>query len=617
MSSFLSSLALSVRRLINTPPTVTGLSIGEDGVRFTATDITRVRLFGTSFALFRDPLSYVSPFNGLGSVRNGSETTLSAFEQLSARSGVLQIADGLRTVDVGVYLGLGTNGADTFDASATNNPSNYPAALYGFGGDDNLVGGIGNDGLFGGDGNDTLLGREGNDTINGNDGDDVINGNQGTDLINGGIGNDIINGGRDNDTIDGGEGNDTISGDLGDDIILGGSGDDVINYNLDTGGADSINGGEGQDIIQFATVATQIRLTFTSSEVGNDNPNDGSTNSPQDGGLAVRAQAEDNSDGLIGSAGRIDDEGVTFIADGVTTFDVRDISGIQRGDQFKVAVLGTQAADTFDFSSATVNYYVNAGQGNDSINGGSGNDFLVGSEGDDTIRGLNGNDSILGGIGNDSINGNVGDDLVDGGVGNDILNGGQNNDTILGGEGNDTISGDLGNDSLNGGAGADRLTGGADSDVFVQGATSSVAPTQIQNLTAGNIRFDSATIPFVGNVPATVITFDGGVDVITDFQVGIDRLDIDAVSSVTTAANLVVNASNLPNNTLFLARGDFDSVTNKFTFNAFGGSDTLVAQSGGNSGQNDSLFTNASIFILEDVGPAALLVNEVFASTFI
>ncbi|QFZ92390.2 calcium-binding protein [Synechococcus elongatus] len=692
MSTFLPTLALAIRRLINTAPTVSGLSITENGVKFTATDITRVRLFGTSFALFRDPLSYVSPFDGLGTVKNGSETTLSATEQDSERIGALQISDGLKKVDVGVYLGLGTANADIFDASAANNSSNFPAALYGFGGNDSLVGGIGNDGLFGGTGDDTLSGGAGNDTLSGGADNDLIIGFVGADTVDGGTGDDSIqladtsvdlnsasdaqissievitaagagagveinlSSQTDGFSIIGSSNADTITGSSGNDSILGGSDNDVINYNLDAGGADSIDGGEGQDIVRIATTATQIRLTFTSSEVGNGNPNDGSAAFPQDGGLAVRVQAEDVSDNLTGSIGRIDDEGVTFVADSAT-FDVRDISGTQRGNQFNVAVLGTQAADTFDFGLAAVNYYVNAGQDNDIVIGGSGNDFLVGGlgadsliggagddgfiggagndtivggtgadnidggadndlidgddgndtinggTGDDTIRGLNNDDRILGGEGNDVINGNQGNDFVDGGSGNDTLNGGQESDSISGGDGNDIISGDRG---------ADRLTGGADADIFVQGANSSVAPTQIQNLTNGNIRFDSSVLG-----AATVITFGNGVDVITDFQVGVDRLDIDSVTGLTTILNFLVSASNLPNNTLFIARGNFNSATNQFTFDADGGGDTIIAQGGAGGSANDSLFTSTSIFILEDIGPAALLVNEVFASTFI
>ncbi|MGJ3627259.1 hypothetical protein AB5I41_10500 [Sphingomonas sp. MMS24-JH45] len=48
----------------------------------------------------------------------------------------------------------------------------------------------------------------------------------------------------------------------------------------------------------------------------------------QDGGLAVRVQAEDADGNLTGPVSRYDDEGITFIAgtQGIT-FDVRDLVG--------------------------------------------------------------------------------------------------------------------------------------------------------------------------------------------------------------------------------------------------------------------------------------------------
>jgi Ca2+-binding RTX toxin-like protein len=103
------------------------------------------------------------------------------------------------------------------------------------------------------------------------------------------------------DIIDGRGGNDTITAGGGDDRVFGADGDDVINFNVSTDGADSVDGGIGNDIVAInAAIAGQIRLSFTSGEVGNGSANDSNTMPNQDGGLAVRLQREDGSGALTG-----------------------------------------------------------------------------------------------------------------------------------------------------------------------------------------------------------------------------------------------------------------------------------------------------------------------------
>ncbi len=97
------------------------------------------------------------------------------------------------------------------------------------------------------------------------------------------------------------------------------------------------------------------------------------------------------------------------------------------------------------------------------------------------LLGLGGNDTLTGSAAADRLSGNQGDDVLSGLEGNDTLLGGQGNDRLLGGDGNDWLSGDRGNDTLTGGSGA---------DVFV-------------------IRPDAT-----------------GVDLITDFARGVDRLGL-------------------------------------------------------------------------------------------
>lgn len=100
-----------------------------------------------------------------------------------------------------------------------------------------------------------------------------------------------------------------------------------------------------------------------------------------------------------------------------------------------------------------------------------GNDTIAGTSYSDRITGGGGNDDISGGGGNDVLNGQFGDDLVVGGGGDDIARGGWGDDTLDGGDGND------------------RLIGGFGADTFVFGA-------------------------------------DSGSDSITDFDPGLDRIDL-------------------------------------------------------------------------------------------
>lgn len=289
--------------------------------------------------------------------------------------------------------------------------------------------------------------------LNGDDNDNVLIGGDAYDILKGFGGNDLILGGGSGDSIDGGDGADVIAGQAGDDIIFAGAGNDTVNLNLATEGADIIDMGDGDDVVRL-TGAGQIRLTFTSAEVGNNTANDSNSLTNQDGALAVRVQREDEYGALFGQVARIEDEGVTFVTNAGTTFDVRDlVTGAARGDQFQVVRLGTVNADFLNAVQATSSYYINGGQGADLIIGGDVSDFLVGGAGNDTLLGGSGNDSFLGGDGDDLIAGQGGDDDIQGGAGNDTAN------INLATEGTDRIDLGTGSDVVNvSGASQIRLT---------------------------------------------------------------------------------------------------------------------------------------------------------------
>lgn len=312
----------------------------------------------------------------------------------------------------------------------------------------------------------SFLGTSGNDTVtaqgafadqsyymNGGMGNDTLTGSTVADFLVGGAGDDTLSGGSGNDQFLGGDGNDTVNGDGGDDIITGGLGNDVINgglgndtaiFNIATDGADSIDLGSGADVVQLSG-AGQIRLTLTTGEVGNGSVNDSNSLANQDGGLALRIQAEDGSDGLTGAISRSDDEGITLVAAAGTTFDVRDLpTGATRGDSFNVVMLGTSAAsESLTASNLLLSYYINGGNGRDIITGGAVADVLEGGADIDVIDGGEGDDVVLGGSGVDQLFGGIGNDRLDGGADNDFLTGGLGNDTYVT-DGTDVITEQVG-----------------------------------------------------------------------------------------------------------------------------------------------------------------------------
>ena len=175
----------------------------------------------------------------------------------------------------------------------------------------------------------------------------------------------------------------------------------------------------------------------------------------------------------------------------------------QEGDEtFTVNFSGGGSPRTSQLVASDVT--LNGTAGNDALNGGAGNDSIFGGAGNDLIFGNNGADSLRGGAGNDTLNGGAGNDRLIGDNGNDLIFGGAGNDRFLGGAGNDTLNGgDPGDDLLRGGAGNDRLIGGAGNDTLNGGA----------------------------GLDEFVLSTEGGINVITDFESGQDTIQVIGVSS--------------------------------------------------------------------------------------
>jgi Ca2+-binding RTX toxin-like protein len=180
------------------------------------------------------------------------------------------------------------------------------------------------------------------------------------------------------------------------------------------------------------------------------------------------------------------------------------------------------------------------GTGDDIVKGGTSDDTLNGDAGDDSLFGGTGNDVVDGGADNDVLRGGAGDDTLKGGTGDDILNGDAGDDSLFGDDGNDTLSGGTGNDRLDGRLGGDILNGGDGNDLLIGGPGDDTL-TGGGTLTADTFRFDT---------PLGADPFRAGVDVITDFETGTDKIQLDGFAfpnlrqgpGVLSAASFTANA---------------------------------------------------------------------------
>ncbi|MEM8794323.1 MAG: M10 family metallopeptidase C-terminal domain-containing protein [Pseudomonadota bacterium] len=347
--------------------------------------------------------------------------------------------------------------------------------LYGEQGNDRLEGDGGTDDLYGGDGSDILIGGSGNDYLSGSTHDDSLYGGSGLDSLYGGAGNDFLDGGADSDFLKGDSGNDLLIGGAGADSLYGGTGNDRLEG---TSGANVLSGDDGADLIIGGVDGDRIF-----GGAGDD---------------LIRAGTGD--DYIEGGAGNdlIEGEsGQNWIHGGAGVDAIYGGTGdeIIYGGSGRDLIEGGDGSDQID--GGTNSDTLSGGAGHDAISGGEGNDLLSGNEGDDILLGGEGSDILDGGAGKDRLLGEAGNDVLEGGDGNDILEGGEGNDTLSGDGGADWLEGGDGDDVLIGGIGGDILTGGQGVDEF---------------------RFTSVTdsTPF-------------GIDVITDFTVGEDLINLDGV----------------------------------------------------------------------------------------
>ncbi|MCI4661579.1 MAG: M10 family metallopeptidase C-terminal domain-containing protein [Neomegalonema sp.] len=209
------------------------------------------------------------------------------------------------------------------------------------------------------------------------------------------------------------------------------------------------------------------------------------------------------------------------------------------------SLYGTDAADA-----------LNGGDGDDYLNGGDGDDRLIGGSGIDRIYGSAGDDTLIGGTG---FNGSEGD-LLNGGAGDDVLYAQSQTDQSE--TDPNRLYGDVGNDRLIGAAGADLLHGGAGVDTVDYSGASSGATINLDGgsgsgAAAGDRYYEIENVigtdfddVLIGNASDNLLaggdgndtfTGNGGADSfilapadidqtdrITDFELGIDKIDLTA-----------------------------------------------------------------------------------------
>jgi len=161
------------------------------------------------------------------------------------------IMDGGDGIDLIDYSNLGTT--DFIDVNLLSgvpsifSGSNIKDVVVNF---ENVIGTAYNDIITGNYDANELIGGDGNDTINGLFGRDIITGGLGNDHLSGGRGRDIINGGFGNDTIKGGSGSDIIDGGKGIDDISYANAEALIGVVVDLGTGKAIDGFGHRDKIK-------------------------------------------------------------------------------------------------------------------------------------------------------------------------------------------------------------------------------------------------------------------------------------------------------------------------------------------------------------------------------
>jgi Ca2+-binding RTX toxin-like protein len=371
--------------------------------------------------------------------------------------------------------------------------------IWGGAGGDFIAGAGGNDGLHGGAGNDYLVGGTGGDRLDGEDGYDTASYAYATSAVDARLYDSTLNKGEaagdvyiSIEALDGSAYNDVLLGNAAFNIIYGGEGNDYIDG---VGGGDYLYGGGGNDKIYLRNGAELI-----------------------DGGAGFDyAQYDYATAGVVASLNAPTSN-----------------TGWAAGDTFKdvEGLVGSAFGDTL----------VGDSKGND----------LWGGLGNDSLYGLGGNDTIQGGAGNDIMDGGAGVDRLVGGLGNDtyvIRNLGANGlveDTFveLAGQGTDTVN-TIAAINLN-----EARYANIENAVLAGAIAANVWGSAVNNILVGN----AAANAIYGLGGRDIMRGEGGADkfvylnaadtgktaatrdLIQDFTIGTDKIDLSAIDANGAAA---------------------------------------------------------------------------------
>jgi len=136
----------------------------------------------------------------------------------------------------------------------------------------------------------------------------------------------------------------------------------------------------------------------------------------------------------------------------------------------------------------------------------------------------------------ENLHGSKYDDILAGDGGNNLLEGWDGNDTLSGLEGDDYLVGGAGNDSLVGGYGNDTLTGGIGDDIFVFAQDSGI--DVIGDFTLGQDFIDLTDYGFVFGSTSPSIT-DEGSNTLIDLD-GTNKLTLTGVVGITFDSSVFI-----------------------------------------------------------------------------
>ena len=305
-------------------------------------------------------------------------------------------------------------------------------------------------------------------------------------------------------------------------MLWGGAGDDLL---VGFRGGDTMRGGQGND-----------RMVWNNGD-GSDLMEGGAGNDTTE----VNGSDTDGDEFTIAANGdRVDFDRVNLVPFSldIGTTETLEVNG-QGGDD---TITGAEGLD------GLIALSLDGGTGNDSITGGDGDDALWGGAGDDLLVGFRGGDTMRGGAGNDRMVWNNGDgsDLMEGGAGQDTaeVNGSDtdgdeftiaaNGDRVafdrvnlvpfsldIGTTETLEVNGQGGDDTITAGKGLDglialRLDGG-------KPATTPSSAAHGDDLIAGGRGHDVHDRATRAPTPSSS---SAGSDTITDFEDGVDRIEL-------------------------------------------------------------------------------------------